>query len=201
MHSSDIEILMFTYWKDLYCCLLTPRSSREFKQEFNYIYGCWLILCFFQKGSYRTLSNWHPLAILAYGALIDVYIYVHAYLYIDETNLHCYTEFKHEFKDEFTSICCRRGTSGLGLCALENAISSGKQGDRQVWASTYMLLVDRTWKEEKARKWWSNACACYTLQGSSAKLGAMEEVYSCPSSTYNLCFLEVLLELEYLFNY
>ena len=52
--------------------------------------------------------------------------------------------------------------------------------------STYMLLVDRTWKEEKARKWWSNACACYTLQGSSAKLGAMEEVYSCPSSTYNL---------------
>ena len=30
-------------------------------------------------------------------------------------------------------------------------------------------------------------------------LGAMEEVYSCP--TYNLCFLEVLLELEYLFNY
>ena len=93
-----------------------------------------------------------------------MYIYVHAYLYIDETNLHCYTEFKHEFKDEFTSICCRRGTSGLGLCALENAISSGKQGDRQVWASTYMLLVDRTWKEEKARKRWSNACARYTLQ-------------------------------------
>ena len=94
-----------------------------------------------------------------------MYIYVHAYLYIDETNLHCYTEFKHELKrDWFTSICCRRGTSGLGLCALENAISSGKQGDRQVWASTYMLLVDWTWKEEKARKRWSNACARYTLQ-------------------------------------
>ena len=94
--------------------------------------------------------------------------------------------------------------SGLGLCALENAISREKETSK-VWASTYMLLVDRTWKREKARKRWSNACACCTLQGSSAKLGATEEavmagkwkVYSCPSSTYNLCFWEVLLELEY----
>ena len=109
-------------------------------------------------------------------------------LYIDETNLHCYTEFKHELKrDWFTSICCRRGTSGLGLCALENAISSGKQGDRQVWASTYMLLVDRTWKEEKARKRWSNACACYTLQGSSAK------TLMTPCEVIHLTWLHVMI--------
>ena len=129
-------------------------------------------------------------------------IFVHVfYILMNQTCIAIQNSNMNLKRDWFTSICCTRGTSGLGLCALENAISSGKQGDRQVWASTYMLLVDRTWKEEKARKWWSNACACYTLQGSSAKLGAMEEVYSCPSSTYNLCFLEVLLELEYLFNY
>ena len=32
-------------------------------------------------------------------------------------------------------------------------------------------------KKVKARKRRSNSCACYTLQGSSAKLGATEEAY------------------------
>ena len=92
-------------------------------------------------------------------------IFVHVfYILMNQTCIAIQNSNMNLKRDWFTSICCRRGTSGLGLCALENAISSEKQGDRQVWASTYMLLVDRTWKEEKARKRWSNACARYTLQ-------------------------------------